>query len=198
MPHPQARAPAIATSAATLTNTRLTPNFLKSICCWQTGGDFVESQDNPFTPDSNPTGSQIPGYQASWVDEVYAMGLRNPFRLGFDRNTGKLCVGDVGQDTYEEVDIIVTPTSPMTATRPDQTIVEIDGEERGMLNSIIQFLCGFSLTGVPTLAFPAGLADDGLPVSVQIVGPHLHDPRVLAVGQALERVMGPFARPPAM
>src|SRR4029079_16846410 len=63
-------------------------------------------KDNPFTPDSNPTGSQIPGYQASWVDEVDAMGLRNPFRLGFDRNTGKLYVGDVGQDTREEVDVI--------------------------------------------------------------------------------------------
>lgn len=63
-------------------------------------------KDNPFTPDSNPTGSQIPGYQVSWVDEIYAMGLRNPFRLGFDRNTGKLYLGDVGQDSREEVDVI--------------------------------------------------------------------------------------------
>ena len=62
--------------------------------------------DNPFTPQSNPSGNQIPGYQASWVDEIYAMGLRNPFRLGFDRNTGKLYTGDVGQDTREEVDLI--------------------------------------------------------------------------------------------
>jgi glucose/arabinose dehydrogenase len=62
--------------------------------------------DNPFTPQSNPSGNQIPGYQASWVDEIYAMGLRNPFRMGFDRSTGKLYTGDVGQDTREEVDLI--------------------------------------------------------------------------------------------
>lgn len=97
-----------------------------------------------------------------------------------------------------EVDIIVTPTVPMTATRPDQTTVDLDGQERNMLDSIIQFLCGFSLTGVPTLALPVGLADDGLPVSVQLVGPRLRDPRVLAVGQALEQAIGPLPRPPGI
>ncbi len=35
---------------------------------------------------------------------VLHYGLRNPFRFGFDRVTGDLYIGDVGQDTYEEVD----------------------------------------------------------------------------------------------
>jgi glucose/arabinose dehydrogenase len=71
-----------------------------------TNTEYRIPNDNPFTPQSNPTGSQIPGYQASWVDEIYAMGLRNPFRMGFDRITGKLYAGDVGQDSREEVDVI--------------------------------------------------------------------------------------------
>ena len=87
----------------------------------------------------------------------------------------------------QSVDVLLSPTEPMTATprvgkAPD-------------LNAMIHFLCGFSLTGVPALALPCGADDNGLPVSARIVGPRLHDPRVLAVGQALEAALGPGRRP---
>ncbi|MEK6277080.1 MAG: PQQ-dependent sugar dehydrogenase [Actinomycetota bacterium] len=52
------------------------------------------------TPRSNPFHGR-PGR-----NEIYAIGLRNPWRFSFDRATGALAIGDVGQDTFEEVDYV--------------------------------------------------------------------------------------------
>lgn len=53
----------------------------------------------PYTvPESNPF------VAAAGRDEVYALGLRNPFRFSFDALTGAIAIGDVGQGCREEID----------------------------------------------------------------------------------------------
>ncbi len=60
----------------------------------------VESGVDPYlVPTTNPY-TQTVGYRG----EIWALGLRNPWRYTFDRQTGDLYIGDVGQNTEEEVD----------------------------------------------------------------------------------------------
>ncbi len=57
-------------------------------------GGYSIPADNPFRGRSGARG------------EVYAYGLRNPYRFSFDRRRGHLVIGDVGQDAIEEIDFV--------------------------------------------------------------------------------------------
>jgi len=53
----------------------------------------------PYIPADNPyVGAGAP------LDEIWHIGLRNPFRFSFDRSTGDMYIGDVGQNAVEEID----------------------------------------------------------------------------------------------
>jgi len=59
----------------------------------------VDAPERDFAPTDNP----FAGDGAEGADQIWAWGLRNPWRFSFDSKTGDLYIGDVGQDKYEEI-----------------------------------------------------------------------------------------------
>jgi glucose/arabinose dehydrogenase len=62
----------------------------------------VNGPDTPYQiPASNPFASGMPGFR----EEIWAYGLRNPWRMSFDSLTGELYIADVGQNAWEELNV---------------------------------------------------------------------------------------------
>ena len=66
-----------------------------------TDGDraYAIPPDNPFAT------------QAGAMPEIFVFGMRNPWRMSFDRANGDLWIGDVGQGAWEEIDVVRSGTS---------------------------------------------------------------------------------------
>lgn len=71
--------------------------------CGLDPGPYMVPSDNPYVG------------QANACNEVWMLGLRNPFRFSFDRVTGDVYIGDVGQDNWEEINLRPAGASASTS-----------------------------------------------------------------------------------
>lgn len=101
----------------------------------------VNNGDPYAIPADNPFGN-----------EVWAYGLRNPWRISFDRATGDLWIGDVGQNQYEEIDYL--PAGSPGGANFGWSVMEglhgYDGEAQpGLLLPVVEYSheIGCSVTG---------------------------------------------------
>jgi aspartyl-tRNA(Asn)/glutamyl-tRNA(Gln) amidotransferase subunit A len=149
--------------------------------------------------------ARVGAHMAAFGDKV-APSLRESIERGA-RWTAVDWVNALGQRTamYRRVnallrhfDVLLSPTLSRPALAVDHDAfqpITIGGEEAGSIRGAwYPYLWPFNLSGHPALSLPCGVAADGLPIGLQIVGPWYGDRRVLALAGHLERER-PCARP---
>jgi aspartyl-tRNA(Asn)/glutamyl-tRNA(Gln) amidotransferase subunit A len=107
------------------------------------------------------------------TDYVNAQRLRRMFQQQF-------------AEVWKKADVLLTPATPNPAPRIGEDEVTIGGIKDDARLASTRFVRGFNLLGLPALAVPCGLTQDGLPVSAQIIARAFDEVTVLRTGAALE------------
>ena len=104
-------------------------------------------------------------------------------------------------DFFEDFDVLLCPVVSVTAFPHDHSemfdrILKVNNKEQHYLDALLPWAGLTCVAYLPATVAPAGLASDGLPVGVQIVGPYLEDRTPIHVARLIEDVIGGFAPPP--
>jgi Asp-tRNA(Asn)/Glu-tRNA(Gln) amidotransferase A subunit family amidase len=93
-------------------------------------------------------------------------------------------------EIFATVDLIVTPTMPM----PAPSIRELRANPDALRPAELKLLRNtrpFNVWGLPTISVPCGFTHAGLPIGLQIAGPHWREDSVLSLAQAYGSISGP-------
>ena len=166
------------------------------------GGEKVEI-DLPHIELSLPVGSAIFTVEgAAALDQALAAGetLAASTRIALEFARGMSAVAFVKAQrartlvvrdfewAWENVDVIVTPTTAMTAPPYPRDALGSGELDEHKINQSVAFTFAQNLSGMPAVSVPCGYDTAGMPVGLQIIAPHGEDLRALAVAAAVEQV----------
>jgi len=97
------------------------------------------------------------------------------------------------EKAFQEVDAIVTPTSPTPAFH----VGEKTADPLQMYLSDI-FTISVNLAGIPGISIPCGFTGDGLPIGLQILGRHFDEEKILQIAYAYEQATEWHKRKPEL
>ncbi|MEY9717098.1 Asp-tRNA(Asn)/Glu-tRNA(Gln) amidotransferase A subunit family amidase [Bradyrhizobium elkanii] len=95
---------------------------------------------------------------------------------------------------FEDIDLLLIPTMPVPI--PTLTKMSEYGADPSVLLSILRFTAVFDFSGSPTITLPMGMASDQMPLSMQLVGPHLSEDVLVRAGAAFQSVTDWHTRRP--
>jgi aspartyl-tRNA(Asn)/glutamyl-tRNA(Gln) amidotransferase subunit A len=87
---------------------------------------------------------------------------------------------------FENVDAILAPTLPIAAPRIGEKEVVIGGEKETVRSALVRLNRPANLTGHPAISIPCGFTRSGLPIGLQLIGPHWSEARLLSIALAYE------------
>jgi len=87
---------------------------------------------------------------------------------------------------FENVDAILAPTLPIAAPRIGEKEVLIGGEKETVRSALVRLNRPANLTGHPAISIPCGFTRSGLPIGLQLIGPHWSEARLLSIALAYE------------
>ncbi|MFF2353345.1 amidase [Kitasatospora sp. NPDC058115] len=97
---------------------------------------------------------------------------------------------------FTHVDVLATPTVPLTATPRTQSDVHWpDSTTETVTNAYLRLTAPANLTGQPALTLPIALDPTGLPIGLQLIAPHHHEPTLFHLATTLQQAL-PTLRPP--
>lgn len=94
------------------------------------------------------------------------------------------------QRVFDEVDLLLTPATPVIAPKIGSVEVKIEGVAEPVGNAITRYTSFFNMTGHPAITFPCAMHSTGLPIAAQLVGRHFADEQLLETTALIEREFG--------
>lgn len=98
-------------------------------------------------------------------------------------------IADSFNTAFEQCDLIICPSSASTAMPLDSDLTPLE------YYALDLFTVAMNLAGIPACSVPAGLASNGLPLGIQVVGKRFDDMRVLQLAKHIEQFAGVDNRP---
>ena len=83
---------------------------------------------------------------------------------------------------FKRVDLLTLPVLPFSVP----TVRSLINPGHEVIQSIVRFTAPFSMSGHPTINFPIGFADNGGPISLQLVGPYFGEQILIRVAAAFQ------------
>jgi aspartyl-tRNA(Asn)/glutamyl-tRNA(Gln) amidotransferase subunit A len=99
---------------------------------------------------------------------------------------------------FEKIDVIVGPTTPITAWKSGEWTVKVGGKDESVLAASWRFTFPYNLTGLPAISVPCGFDREGLPIGLQIAARPFAEMTLLTAAHAYERAHEWSQRAPAL